>query len=67
MIQWMILSIIYAVATRSGKLEFKNTVLIEFSVMNEWWFLYEDQTIPIEWYAISHDGEFYPEDWRYTD
>ena len=34
--------------------------------MNEWWYLYEDQTIPIEWYAISHDGEFYPEDWRYT-
>ena len=30
--------------------------------MNEWWYLYEDQTIPIEWYAISHDGEFYPED-----
>ena len=35
--------------------------------MNEWWYLYEDQTIPIEWYAIAHDGEFYPEDWRYTE
>ena len=40
---------------------------IALSVMNEWWYLYEDQTIPIEWYAISHDGEFYPEDWRHTE
>ena len=40
---------------------------IALSVMNEWWYLYEDQTIPIEWYAIAHDGEFYPEDWRYTE